>query len=214
MNNPTVYMVDDDPAVLKALTRLLQVEGFHVQAFASAEAFLESHDASRRGCLVLDLKMPGMSGIALQQVLQESGCDRQIVFLTGQGQVTDSVQAMKSGAVDFLTKPLSDVAFLGAIRHAIAKDEQARCERQHLQWIRQRLATLSPREYQVLQMVTAGRLNKQIAYSLGTAEKTVKVQRAQMMEKMGATSFAELVRLTVELEIGATATRSSITPPL
>lgn len=198
---PIVYVVDDDPAVLKALTRLLQAEGYTTLTFSSPEDFLVAHDPAVPGCVVLDLRMPGRSGLALQQVLLDSGSERFIIFITGHGDVVDSVQAMKAGAVDFLTKPFHDENFLDAIRIALEKDEYARSMRQRRQSIRRRMETLTPREHQVLRHVVAGRLNKQIAADLGTAEKTVKVHRARAMEKMGATSLAELVRITVAADM-------------
>ena len=192
-----VYVVDDDPAVLKALTRLLQAERYAVRTFGSAEEFLAAHDPAVPGCAVLDLCMPGSNGLVLQQILLESDSERFIVFITGHGDVVDSVRAMKAGAVDFLTKPFHDESFLSAVRSALEKDESARNMRQRRQAIRRRMETLTPREHQVLRHVVAGRLNKQIAADLGTAEKTIKVHRARAMEKMGATSLAELVRITV-----------------
>lgn len=201
--DPIVYMVDDDPAVLKALTRLLQAEGYAARTFGSPEEFLARHDPAAPGCIVLDMRMPNLNGLALQQALLASGCERFIVFITGYGDIADSVRAMKAGAVDFLTKPFRDDDFLAAIRNAIAKDEHARGRWLRRQSIRRRMATLTRREHEVLQHVVAGRLNKQIAADLGTAEKTIKVHRARAMEKMGVTSLAELVRITVEADAGA-----------
>lgn len=195
---PTVYIVDDDPAILKALTRLLQAEGLAAKTFDAPEDFLAAHDPAAPGCLVLDLQLPGIGGLALQSALQASDHDRYVIFITGHGEVSDSVKAMKAGAVDFLTKPFDDEDFLSAIRSAIAKDGRARNARQQIESIRQRLATLTPREDQVLMHVVAGRRNKQIAFDLGTAEKTIKVHRARAMEKMGTRSLAALVRTTVE----------------
>jgi FixJ family two-component response regulator len=195
---PTVYIVDDDPAILKALTRLLQAEGLAAKTFDAPEDFLAAHDPAAPGCLVLDLQLPGIGGLALQSALQASDHERYVIFITGHGEVSDSVKAMKAGAVDFLTKPFDDEDFLSAIRSAIAKDERARNARQQIESIRQRLATLTPREDQVLMHVVAGRRNKQIAFDLGTAEKTIKVHRARAMEKMGTRSLAALVRTTVE----------------
>jgi FixJ family two-component response regulator len=195
---PTVYIVDDDPAILKALTRLLQAEGLAAKTFGAPEEFLAAHDPAMPGCLVLDLQLPGIGGLALQRALQGSDHERYVIFITGHGEVSDSVKAMKAGAVDFLTKPFDEEDFLSAIRSAIAKDERARNARQQVESIRQRLATLTPREDQVLMHVVAGRRNKQIAFDLGTAEKTIKVHRARAMEKMGTRSLAALVRTTVE----------------
>lgn len=200
-----IYMVDDDPGVLKALTRLLRTEAYTVQAFASAGEFLLAHDPLAPGCVVLDIHMPDIDGLALQEALLASASERFIVFVTGHGDIATSVQAMKAGAVDFLTKPFHDEDFLAAVRNAIAKDQQARTLRTELQSIRWRIDTLTPREHQVLQHVVAGRLNKQIAADLGIAEKTIKVHRARAMEKMGAASLAELVRISVKADIGAVA---------
>jgi two-component system response regulator FixJ len=200
---PLVYLVDDDPRVMRALRRLLQAESMNVQAFATAEEFLLAHDPLAPGCAVLDMCLPGLSGLALQQALQASGSQRFIVFMTARGDVAASVQAMKAGAVDFLLKPLDDDDFLAAVHDALARDAYARKVRRELEAIRWRLATLTPREYQVLQHVVLGRLNKQIAADLGVAEKTIKVHRARAMEKMGVGTLAELVRKTVEVEVGA-----------
>ncbi|MBS1190488.1 MAG: hypothetical protein H6R10_2280 [Rhodocyclaceae bacterium] len=200
-----VYLVDDDPGVLKGLTRLLCTEGYTVQAFDSADEFLLAHDPLVSGCVVLDLFMPNIDGLALQQALLASACERFIIFMTGYGDIDTVVQAMKAGAVDFLTKPFYDEDLLAAVRNAIAKDQRARKARQELQSIRWRMDRLTPREREVLQHVVAGRLNKQIAADLGIAEKTIKVHRARAMEKMGAASLAELVRITVGADVGAVA---------
>lgn len=205
---PIVYLVDDDPGVLKALIRLLRAEEFSVRVFSSAEEFLLAHDPLAPGCVVLDMRMPNIDGLALQQALLASGSGRFIIFVTGHGDIAASVQAMKAGAVDFLTKPFHDEDFLAAVRCAIAKDEHARKVRLELQSIRWRMESLTPREHQVLEHVVAGRLNKQIAADLGIAEKTIKVHRARAMEKMGVASLAELVRMTVEADVGAVAESS------
>jgi FixJ family two-component response regulator len=204
MNNESVvYLVDDDDGVLKSMGRLLQVEGFEVRAFQSAQTFLCEHDPDAPGCVVLDMRLPDLGGLALQQALLASSCERPIVFMTGFGDVADSVQAMKAGAVDFLTKPCDDEDLLRAVRGAVERDEQARRVRSELDRIQGRLDSLTPREHEVLLQVVDGRLNKQIAADLGIAEKTIKVHRARAMEKMGASSLADLVRKTFELEVGA-----------
>lgn len=200
---PVVYLVDGDPGGTQALRRLLQAEAMSVQAFGSAEEFLLAHDPLAPGCAVLDLCLPGLSGLALQRALLESEIERFIVFMTGRGDVAASVQAMKAGAVDFLLKPFEAQDFLAAVRNALARDEHARKVRQALESIRWRLGTLTPREHEVLQHVVLGRLNKQIAADLGIAEKTIKVHRARAMEKMGVATLAELVRKTVAVEVGA-----------
>jgi FixJ family two-component response regulator len=197
----TVFLVDDDPAVLKGLERLLRAAGFAVRGFTSPEAFLDQHDPALPGCAVLDLAMAGLSGLDLQRALAARGCDRPVVFLTGRGDIPASVRAMKAGAVDFLTKPVDDEELLTAVRLALDKDRQAREARIKLEVIERRLSALSPRERDVLRHVVAGRLNKQIAAELGTAEKTVKVHRGRVMVKMGVRSVAELVRLTEQVGI-------------
>jgi two-component system, LuxR family, response regulator FixJ len=199
---PTVFVVDDDPAVLKAVTRLLRAEGFVTLSFPTAEAFLSQHDPSLPGCLVLDMMMPSINGLALQRALLDAGCERSIVFISGQGDVAASVQAMKGGAVDYLVKPFEDKDFLAAIRAAVAKDLAARVSEAQLHSIRQRITSLTPREREVLEHIIAGQLNKQIAADLGTVEKTIKVHRARVMEKMGASSLAELVRLSLLAGLG------------
>jgi FixJ family two-component response regulator len=195
---PTVFMVDDDPSVLNALARLVRAEGYAVRCFESPETFLTQHDPAVPGCAVLDVFMPNLNGLALQRTLLASGCARFIVFIADQGDISTGVQAMKAGAVDFLIKPFQDEDFLNAIGDAIAKDDAARQARAQLESIRQRLATLTAREREVLQHVVVGQLNKQIAADLGTVEKTIKVHRARVMEKMGAASLAELVCLAVQ----------------
>jgi FixJ family two-component response regulator len=191
----TVFVVDDDPAVLKAIARLLTASGRQVQAYASPLEFLERHDRSAPGCLVLDLAMPGRNGLELQRALAAEGDERAVVFITGQGDIPTSVEAMKAGAVDFLTKPFDAERLLAAVDAAIEKDALARRARSERRTIEQRLATLTLRERQVLEHVVAGRLNKHIAADLGTVEKTVKVHRGRLMRKMGAVSLIELVRM-------------------
>lgn len=191
----TVFLVDDDPALLKALSRLLRSAGFQVEAFASASDFLCRHDPEVPGCLVLDVSMPELSGLELQRALVTLGCERATVFLTGHGDIPMSVQAMKQGAVDFLTKPVDERLLLEAIRAAVEEDRVARSKRAELAEIHRRLAALTPRERQVLGLVVSGKLNKQIAAELGTVEKTIKVHRAHIMEKLKVRSVAALVRL-------------------
>ncbi len=199
---PLVYVVDGDAAVRMAQRRLFEADGLAVQAFGAAVDFLRSHDRELPGCVVLDLRLPDLDGLALQQSLLAAGCERELVFMTGCGAVADSVRAMKAGAADFLTRPCADDVLLGAVHAALARDATRRRVRRELQAIRCRLDSLTPREHQVLQHVVGGRLNKQIAADLGVAEKTIKVHRARAMEKMGASSLAELVRKTFELEVG------------
>ncbi len=192
---PTVFVVDDDPAVLKSLSRLLRSAQLTAVTFGSPQQFLEQHTSSAVGCIVLDVAMPGLDGLALQQALAAKGSSLPIIFLTGHGDIPMSVQAIKRGAVDFLTKPVSDDDLLKAIREAMEKERTARQARAELDDFQKRLAMLTPREREVLNHVVSGQLNKQIAGDLGTVEKTIKVHRARVMEKMKTQSLAELVRL-------------------
>lgn len=194
-------MVDDDPGVLRALRRLLSAAGLETLAFPSAAAFLDAHDPATPGCLVLDVALPGLDGLQLQRALAISECARPIVFITGRGDIPTSVQAMKGGAVDFLTKPVNDEVLLAAVHHAIDVDRLAREAQVETDAMRQRLTSLTPREREVLVHVVAGRLNKQIAADLGIVEKTIKVHRARVMEKMAVGSLADLVRAAERLGI-------------
>jgi FixJ family two-component response regulator len=197
-----VYLVDDDTALLRALGRLLEVEGFAVEAYESAEAFLVAQDPDQPGCAVADLRLPKMDGMALQQALLLAGAERTIVLMSGFGDIATGVRAIKAGAVDFLVKPFDDTCFLAAVGAALDKDRRARQVQRELQSVRGRLATLTPREHEVLEHVIVGRLNKQIAADLGITEKTIKVHRARAMEKMGVGTLAELVRKSIEVETG------------
>jgi len=200
---PTVFIVDDEAPVRKALSRLLRAAGFVVAAFASPGEFLAQHDLHKPGCLVLDLMMPGIDGIELQRALARKGSVLPIIFITGHGDIPKSVQAMKSGALDFLTKPVNDENLVASIRAAIKRDSVARREQAELFEIRARLASLTPREQEVLDHVVTGKLNKQIADDLGVVEKTIKVHRAHVMEKMKVQSVAELVRLTERARVSS-----------
>lgn len=193
--SPTIFIVDDDPAVLTGLSRLLRSAGLTVDCFGSPQEFLDQHDPEAPGCLVLDIAMPGFNGLELQEALTTRGSAIPIIFLTGYGTVPDSVKAMKGGALDFLSKPVDEEDLLAAIRVAIEKDGLARQNRAEIDEIQERLSTLTPREREVLTHVVSGQLNKQIAFDLGTVEKTIKVHRARVMEKMKASSLAELVHL-------------------
>ncbi len=190
---PVVYVVDDDPSVLRSLTRLLTSEGFEARGFATARGFLLEHDATKPGCAVLDLSLPDLDGLQLQQEL--AACGRPIIFLSGHGDVSSSVKAMKAGAIDFLTKPVLRAELLQAIGRAIARDGEMRAAKVEHERLDQRLGRLTPRERQVFELVAAGRLNKQVAAKLGTAEKTVKVHRARVMEKLGVRSVVDLARI-------------------
>ena len=189
-----VSVIDDDALVLRSLDRLLQSRGFEVHTYSSAQAFLEQHDASTPGCIVMDLSMPDLSSLELQQALAHSADRRPVVFISGRSSVEASVRAMKAGAVDFLTKPFDEADLVAAVSTALEKDRASREGLAERSAINLRLSTLTPRERDVLSRVVAGKLNKQIAAELGTAEKTVKVHRARMMRKMQFDSLAELVR--------------------
>jgi FixJ family two-component response regulator len=199
--NPTVFLIDDDAPVCDALSRLLRAHRFAVAAFGSPKEFLEHYNPNTPGCLVLDLKMRG-NGFGLQRTLQERGSPPPIIFISGHGDVPKSVEALKGGAVDFLTKPVNDKDLLAAVRVAIEKDRALRQEQSEVSEIRARLSMLTPREREVLEYVVTGKLNKQIAGDLGTVEQTVKVHRARVMQKMRVHSVAELVQLTQRCGIG------------
>jgi FixJ family two-component response regulator len=201
--SPTVFIVDDDSAVLKSLARLLRSARLNVMAFGSPQEFLERHDPRAPGCLVLDLAMPGLNGLELQAALTVKGSAIPIIFLTGHGNIPASVQAMKRGALDFLTKPVNDDDLLKAVQAAIEKDRLARIARAELEDIQARLDSLTPREREVLTHVVSGQLNKQTAADLGTVEKTIKVHRGRVMEKMKVHSVAELVHLAERAGIRA-----------
>ena len=192
---PTVFVVDDDTSVRTALKRLIQSVGFQVETFDSAQAFLEhgSHDGP--ACLILDVRMPGMSGIELQQQLTSVGLGMPIVFITGHGNIPMSVKAMKAGAVDFIEKPFEDQKLIDAINLAIKKNKKFRTEQAEINDLQRRVDSLTPREHEVFILVVSGMLNKQIAFDLGMSEKTVKVHRARVMDKMKAKSLADLVRM-------------------
>jgi FixJ family two-component response regulator len=192
---PVVYLLDDEESIVVALSRMLQGEGFEIRTCTSAFSFLNSHDPEVPGCLVTDVLMPQMSGLQLQRALVTSGSDRPIVFITGQGDIPTTVQAMKAGAVSFLSKPVRRADLVAAVREAIVKDLATRELRNEQRTIRARLESLTPRERQVLALVTMGMLNKQIAAELGAAEKTIKVHRGRVMVKMQVRSAAALVHL-------------------
>ena len=199
-----VFLVDDDSSVRRALTRLIKSAGYDVQAFASARDFLESRRATdeRLASLILDVRMPGLSGLDLQHELQATNTSLPIIFVTGHGDIPMSVKAMKDGAVDFLPKPVKDTVLLNAIEQALARAELEQDKRQEVENLQKRLNTLTPREKEVMSFVVRGLLNKQIAFQLGTVEKTVKVHRARVMEKMKVQSLAELVRIAERVGVG------------
>jgi FixJ family two-component response regulator len=200
---PTVYVVDDDPDLLRAIGRLLESVGLRAATYPSAHQFLERYDRSAPGCLVLDLALPGLSGLELQRVLEQQGSPLPIVFLTGRGDIATSVQAMKHGAADFLTKPVDDTELIAAVHEALARDEVVRSARLERERLGKCLAALTERERQVLELIVAGRLNKQIAAELGTVEKTIKFHRANLMRKMGVRGVADLVKLAERAGVGS-----------
>jgi len=199
---PVVFVVDDDRSMRESLRRLFTSVGITVEVFPSAQAFLGASRPDVPGCLVLDVRLPGLSGLDLQRELAKTNVTLPIIFLTGHGDIPMSVRAMKAGAVEFLTKPFREQDLLDAIRQAIERDRSARVERHELAQLRHRYDTLTPRERDVMAGVVAGLLNKQIAAELGSAEATVKEQRGQVMQKMQAGSVADLVRNASRLGIG------------
>jgi len=198
---PGVFLVDDDAQVLRAHARLLREHGLATATFESAEAFLADHDASLPGCLVLDVNLPGLNGLALQRRLAERRSSRPIVFLTGHGDIPMSVQAIKAGATDFLTKPVPGATLLAAVRDALAHDARPRQAASADVALLQRAASLTAREREVLQLLADGKLNKQIAGELDISEATVKFHRSRLMERMQARTVAELMRFATRLEL-------------
>jgi FixJ family two-component response regulator len=190
-----IFLVDDQPAILKAVARLLDMAGYRSVAFESAQAFLDSGSADLPGCLLLDMAMPTMDGLALQRLLRARASVLPVIFLTGHNDLHMGIQAMKDGAADFLTKPVDSAALLQAVASALQRNVAARQEREELHTIQQRLASLTCREREVLDLVAEGKLNKQVASELGTAEHTIKIHRGRAMAKMHVQSLAELVRL-------------------
>jgi FixJ family two-component response regulator len=192
---PIIFVIDDDPSVRKSLSRLLRSVGHAVETFSSAEEFLSREHFDGIGCIILDVQMPGLSGMDLQVELGKAEYSMPIVFITGHGDIPMSVEAMKRGAVHFLTKPFDDNDLLRAMREAIEKDRKAKAGQAEVQDLRRRISLLTPREYEILRHVITGSLNKQIAFTLNIAEKTVKIHRGRVMEKLRVDSVAELVRL-------------------
>ena len=198
---PIVFVVDDDLSVRRSTERLIRSVGVEVQTFASAREFLKDPRPERPACLVLDLRLPGLNGMDLQRQLTQSGIHIPIIFITGHGDIPTSVRAMKAGAVEFLTKPFRSRNLLDAVRAAIDRDRTARKERSEVEAFRQRHGQLTPREREVLPLVAAGLLNKQVAGELATTERTIKFHRAHIMQKMCATSLVDLVRMVEKLGV-------------
>jgi RNA polymerase sigma factor (sigma-70 family) len=204
-----VYVIDDDTLMLKAIGRLLESEDYSVEMFTGAREFLARVPHTGPSCVILDLNLPGLNGLELQQALAERGLGEQIIFITGGASVPTCVQAMKAGAVDYLSKPFGDEELLYALEQALTRSSEQWHQHSQRKKVRELLATLTPREFDVLKLVIAGMLNKQIASQLGTTEGTIKVHRGRVMEKMGATSVAELVLLAQRAGIAPASTDST-----
>ena len=196
----TVFIVDDDAAVRTAMHLLLRSVGLFVETFASADDFLAQYDRNRPGCLVLDIRMPGLSGLELQERLLALGSSIPIIFITGHADVPMVVEAMQKGAFDFIEKPVRDQDLLGRISEALSVDRRNRSRQETLSEIDERLSRLTKREREVMELVVAGKANKVIAWELGTSQRTVEIHRARVMDKMQARSLAELVRMRLELQ--------------
>jgi len=198
---PIIHVVDDDDSFRRAVSRLLEAAGFTVAAHASAAEFLLARPAEEPGCVLLDVEMPGLGGLDLQAALAKQGMPLPIVFVTAHGDIPMAVQAVKTGAVDFLTKPVKQEALLQAVRAALARDVEQRGARERSLSYQADFDSLTPREREVFERVTAGKLNKQIAAELGTTERTIKAHRANIMEKMRVVSLAELVHIAAQLRV-------------
>lgn len=197
---PTVFVVDDDEAVRDSLCLLMKSVGLAVETFSSAQAFLEAYDADRAGCLVLDIRLPGMSGVELHESLNKQHAILPVIIITGHGDVPMAVQSMQRGAVDFIQKPFRDQDLLDRVNQALELDAQNRVDSRQQQAILDKLASLTPREREVLDLIVAGNANKVIAYELDVSQRTVEIHRARVMEKMGASSVAHLVRMVVQTQ--------------
>ena len=201
--SPVVFVIDDDPSIRNALSNLLRSVGLKAEVFSSPQEFLQSDDPEGPACIVLDVRFPGRSGLDLQRELAAANRPFPIIFMTGHGDIPMTVRAMKAGAVEFLTKPFRDQDQLDAVAVALEKDRARRAGEKRLDELRARLDTLTPREREVLHLVIAGRLNKQIAGELGVSEMTVKIHRRHMMRKMQASRIVELVRMADQLWLSA-----------
>jgi two-component system response regulator FixJ len=199
-SSPTVFVVDDDESVRGSLRFLLRSAGLESRAFGSAPEFLGAYDPAQPGCLVLDVRMPGMSGLELQQELNLRGAVIPVIFITGHGDIPMAVEAMQHGAHDFLQKPFRDEDLIERVRRALAKDAKARAALEEHKVIREHLDSLTPREREVLALMARGKPNKIMAHELGVSQRTVEIHRARVMEKSGASSLAELVRMVMDVE--------------
>ena len=197
---PTIFIVDDDPSVRESTELLLKSVGFNVKTFVSAQDFLKANLQEDLGCLILDVRMPGISGLDLQEKLVSAKTPLPVIFITGHGTVPMSVRAMKAGAVDFLQKPFEEQDLLDAINRAITQHGERKSKKDEADKLRQRLKALTSREYEVFSLLVTGMANKEIAHKLGTSERTVKAHRAQIMEKMNAESLADLIRFAEKLK--------------
>lgn len=197
---PTVFVVDDDPSIRRGLGRLVRSAGLAVETFAAASEFLQRPPHAAPGCVLIDLRMPDMNGLELQHTIAAAGHDMPVIFISGNGDIPTTVKAMKAGAFDFLTKPFDEERLLDAIRRALERDGQLRAQREERRKWQTRYNELTPREREVCDLVAGGMLNKQIAFKLGTTEKTIKVHRSRVMEKLVVRSVAELVRLVDRLK--------------
>lgn len=201
MTGPVIHVVDDDEAMRKATTRLLEAAGYQVATYASARDFLNGADVSMAGCVILDMRLPDQSGLELQAALASQGIRLPVIFMTGYGLIPDTVRAMQSGAVDFLTKPVDAQTLLASVSRALEQDAASRAERDRQGQLRARYERLTPREREVFLHLISGQLNKQVAADLQIAERTIKLHRANILEKLEVDSMAELARLAVDLGI-------------